>query len=164
LRQRSRINAETGCWHWSLSLEGKVAKVALHQTVTGKSTKMRGPRAAIILERGSIPSHFTAWLVCKHFDCVNPEHVRTGTKKQHGAWLTKCGFLRGDPKRSAASRKTARARSKLDLEKVREIRASNESRRALADRYGVSPWTISEVSRNKRWRDAVTGSSVFNQA
>lgn len=45
------------------------------------------------------------------------------------------------------------SRSKLDWEKVRAIRASNEDNEVLAGRYGVSKATIGQVRREETWRE-----------
>ena len=45
------------------------------------------------------------------------------------------------------------AQGKLDWERLRAIRASDESEAVLAQRYGVSKPTIGHIRRNESWRE-----------
>jgi hypothetical protein len=54
--------------------------------------------------------------------------------------------------RNNPSRGEEHVSAKLDEEKVRAIRASDETQQVLADRYGVDRSLISEVKSRKRWK------------
>lgn len=55
------------------------------------------------------------------------------------------------PEELATLTKTPRPTGKLTMEQAREIRLSTESRKALADRHGVSVFTIDRIKRNKSY-------------
>jgi hypothetical protein len=77
------------------------------------------------------------------------EHMKLGTRadKARGRSLTPLTRLR-------IARTQQTARRKLDIEKVRAIRASTEPEAVLAERYGVSKPTIGQIRRNETWREA----------
>jgi hypothetical protein len=86
---------------------------------------------------------------CDDPACVAYEHMKLGTRadKARGRSLTPLTRLR-------IARTQQTARRKLDIEKVRAIRASTEPEAVLAERYGVSKPTIGQIRRNETWREA----------
>jgi hypothetical protein len=78
--------------------------------------------------------------------CIEYAHMRIGKRNEtrRGAKLL--------PTHHRAMATALRARlGKLDWDKVREIRASGESRQVLAERYGVSRSLIGMVLRHEVW-------------
>ena len=78
--------------------------------------------------------------------CIEYAHMRIGKRNEtrRGAKLL--------PTHHRAMAAALRARlGKLDWDKVREIRASGESRQVLAERYGVSRSLIGMVLRHEVW-------------
>jgi hypothetical protein len=79
---------------------------------------------------------------CRNTGCVNPEHLREGTREENSADKVKDGTsLRGERCHF----------SKLNWQKVAEIRKSNESTEKLATLYSVSKSTIRSIINNKSW-------------
>ncbi|WP_081066079.1 HNH endonuclease [Burkholderia cepacia] len=75
---------------------------------------------------------------CDVRNCVNPEHLYWGTRSQNLV---------------DKSLRAKRGRTlKLTVAHVVEIRASAESNRALADRYGVTLENIGMIRARKTWR------------
>jgi hypothetical protein len=91
------------------------------------------------------------WLaVCKHGSeaCVRPEHI---VCQKLGS--TRLGVAQ-TPARRAAQAQARRAKyGKLTAQDVQEIRESQEPRRALAKRFGVSESCISQIHQHAIWRD-----------
>lgn len=84
---------------------------------------------------GTIPHGMTIEHKCKNRACVNPHHLELMTLAEN--------VRQG-------------ANTKLTAEQVREIRALNipwGGRQAVADRFGVSPMTISDIRAGRSWRD-----------
>lgn len=152
LRQRSRIDPITGCWHWGLSLTRGVPILHMVTPDTGRKAKFRGRRAALYLARGSdLPDGHWAFarMCCTSEDCVNPAHSRSGTRKAFGEWLAKSGRIKGG-KRSEQSRSVWDKRGRrLTPEMVREIRGSTDTTHALAKRMGVSQCAVWLARRGK---------------
>jgi hypothetical protein len=160
LRQRCRIDADTGCWHWGLAITQNHPKV--HYVFEGKRISSRGRKAALLLAGRPPQKGHVAFATrnCHSDDCVNPDHARSSTRANHGQYLKASG--KGKTLAKIASAKAAAASSKrkrLTWEAVREIRASDEAYPVLAARHGISPSRIGYVKRGEAWKEAP---SVFN--
>ena len=84
---------------------------------------------------------------CDNPSCVSIDHLSVGSHKENTADMI--GKGRGV---SNFKRGTAHHDAKLDEEKVRQIRLSADTQRALAERYGVSTVTIRRVRQRKIWK------------
>jgi len=91
---------------------------------------------------------------CGDIKCLNPDHLRRTTTQaiakqaaKRGAWksLTRAAKI-------SAKRRTSNV-AKLDIEKAREIRLSDEPSRVLAARYGVNRSVVSGIRAGTRWRE-----------
>jgi len=91
---------------------------------------------------------------CDNTSCVNPEHLETGTNDQNMADMVKRG-------RSPCGERNAQA--KLTAAQVLEIVAtyvhgSKEfGARALAEKHGVVPASITEIMTGKKWKSVTAG-------
>lgn len=168
LRDRCRVDDETGCWHWRQAFTGGRPLVALRHPDTQAHIKVRGTRAAAMFRTGklrAIPEGRICWMRCMQDTCVNPEHSRDGSTKEYGDWRRQCGTFRGNPKQIAANRKTNRAaRGVLTMDLARAIRSSDEPAEVLSARLGVKPKQIRAVRAGTYWRECLPGASVFNLA
>lgn len=102
--------------------------------------------------KGPVQPHLMVSVTCEHSMCLNPEHMKANTK---GAVLKRT-YATTDlaSRRSISSRATARKRAKLNMDKARAIRASDETIDVLAGRYGVDRTLISQIRRGTAWKDA----------
>lgn len=159
LRQRCRVDDDTGCWHWGLS-KGDDGRIWCHFRHDGKQIKTTGRRAALLLAGKTIaPKHVVfPTRACTSDDCVNPEHCRSSTRANHGQYMRATGRAK-TPAKSASARALAHARRKLTWDQVHEIRASDETQAALALRFGVSQFCIWSIVSGRSWKQPA--SSVF---
>lgn len=159
LKARCWVDETSGCWHWRMATSEGAAKVYL----PGLKRVCTGLFAAATLSGRKINSGQMAYSTCTTPFCLCPAHTKVGTWKQWGAWKAATGSWKAKPQRIAACQKTARSKlSKLTPELVQEIRASEETGRAIAKRMGVSEQLVSKIRTGKTWRDAaVPASSVF---
>lgn len=97
-------------------------------------------RAAWILFRGPIPHGLFVCHKCDVRLCVNPEHLFIGTAKDNSMDASRKGRLR-IPKESFCSDERHQV-AKLTNDQVREIRRSNSSSKSLAEKFGVTYYTI----------------------
>lgn len=89
---------------------------------------------------------------CCNPSCVNPEHIVQRTAAQHSKVMHKAP--RNQLTRGSKIATFARAtRSKLDIDKARAIRSSDESGPVLAERYGVNKSVIARIRNNIAWKD-----------
>lgn len=106
------------------------------------------------VKRGALSPHEIIRMrpECEH-GCVEYTHMRVGRRNEHalGAALTLTHRM------AISAGKQAQV-GKLDWDKVRAIRASTETRKALAERYGVSKSLVGQVQRNEVW---VEGAGLF---
>lgn len=161
LRKRSRVDEDTGCWHWSLSMNTSSPKVWF--TLCGERTCMRGRRAALSLLNGErLPKDQVAFGTrdCKSDDCVNPAHARVGDRQKFGKALAKSDRLKGLPTKIIASRKTVQKLRKLSPEMVEEIRGCTVATAVLARKFGVAQNTVHQCRAGNSYKP--TGASVFS--
>lgn len=135
LEERKTMDLETGCWCWS----GAKTKNGYGHLRVGNGVEYVH-RLSARIHLGFDPAGGLYVLhVCDVRACFNPKHLFVGTQ--------------ADNMRDAAM-KGRIGRGKLDAAKVREIRRlllSGATHAAVADRYGVSKSTISQIARGKIW-------------
>lgn len=81
-------------------------------------------------------------LVCHDRSCVNPLHIRPGTRAENMAHTV----LDGSDSRGEKS-----VRAKLTAKDVLTIRADTRPHRVIADSYSVSRDTIRSIKLKRRW-------------
>ena len=121
----------TGCIEWT----GTISKWGYGHFWTGKRFIM-SHRYAYQVRRGEIPKGMDLDHLCRNRRCVNPNHLEVVTRAEN--------LRRG-------------ARTKLNLEKVLEIRSSSERAKDLAEKFGVDASTISDIRHGNLWKDVVNG-------
>lgn len=169
LRERCRMDSETGCWLWSLSMSHNRPAVVLK--LDGRHRSLNGRRAAVFLRDGVMPGGDTyVWrhVGCPNAECCNPEHARVGTlvemRKETASVSmrnTIASTARGIAQRDARL-------AKLTIEQVRQMRArASEPRKQLAAEFGVSVGNVWLILAHRTWRESaagvLAGSSVFSQ-
>lgn len=153
LRARCKVDQKTGCWHYSGSVEHGGPKLWIWHPEKQKFEVMAGAKAAATLSGKPIPPRGRAWMGCCCSDCVNPAHVLTGTMLEWGAFLRERGLWRNSATRRAASIAAGRARSNLDMEQARAIRAANTTIDEEAAIRGVGRSQISRIRVGRAWRE-----------
>jgi hypothetical protein len=164
LRQRCRIDADTGCWRWGLSSSQGQPRVAL-RAADGVMRTTTGRRAALVLVNDGklLPPRTRVFQAdfCPHWDCVCPSHAIAGTPAQAVQAAVRRGAL-DTPARRAVWAKNRCNRSKLTVEQRMEIGADkSEPAAVVAARYGIS---VSRVLTYRRGQVEVVkrASSVFD--
>jgi len=128
------------CWLWTGSMNGHYGQICK----AGRGTAILAHRAAWIIAHGSIPDRLQVLHTCDNGRCVNIAHLFLGTQLDNMRDMIAKGRQGHTGERHYAA--------KLTIEAVHEIRASTESGRALAKRFGVPFQTISDVRRRKSWK------------
>lgn len=137
------VKGEDECWEWLAKKDrdgyGRI-------TFNGKKDGCH--RIAWMLKNGDIPKGLLACHTCDNPSCCNPSHLWIGTIKDNMQDRTKKGrTCRGENS----------GRSCLTEQKVEDIREKYESKRytqeKLSKEYAVTTTTISDIVRNKTWRN-----------
>lgn len=95
---------------------------------------------------GPIPPSMQVCHYCDNRRCLRIDHLFLGTHADNHADKVAKGRQARNSLPGASN-----GRARLTDEKVREIRSSKESGRAIAKRMGVSPSVVFRIRRNERW-------------
>ncbi len=156
IKARCEVNEDTECWIWRFSVAGG-AKVP-HAHIRGRNLSM--VRIAFEFWRGKpVQKNRIVWRTCCQKLCLNPEHMRQGTRAQHGQWVREQGTMKGDLKRIKACRASAASRTKVTTELARQIMLSDRPHADWARELGVSPQAIKRAVIRRT--DGAPNSSVF---
>ena len=137
-----------GCWTWTGHAADKMGYGRIQIAGRG-SKKIPAHRLSYQLHKGEIPDGFIIMHTCDNPSCVNPDHLVAGTYSENTQdAVSKGRWHQGVP---PLKRGESHHRSKLTDQIVLEIRASQETNRQLAVKYGVSPSLIGCVRRRKIW-------------
>lgn len=99
-------------------------------------------RAAYEAARGPIPQGMQVLHHCDVRSCTNPEHLFLGTHDDNMADMHKKGrHVHGERVHAA----------KLTSEQAAQIKHSQESNAALAERFAIQASTIRRIKRGERW-------------
>lgn len=161
LRARSVEDPITGCWCWSLSVNGV------------------GMPSASIGGKRSVPVRRWAWQkvngpagkrrvvsTCGHVTCVNLEHLAALTASQVNRMMSRQGRFVTTAFRHAR-REAGRKNSKLSVEsvaKIRQRRAEGATLKVIAKEFDVHFSAVSKICRGESWADLAPGASVFSWA
>jgi hypothetical protein len=133
-----RDGLDNECWEWVGSRYGN--RYGKFYCGLGKS--IGAHQYMMFLQTGEFPK-LDVLHSCDNPPCVNPAHLRLGTKKENTQDMIKKGRAGVVGSRNWSA--------KLKAEDVLEIRASSEDRRLLAARFGVCKEHIDSVKRGSRW-------------
>ena len=137
-RFEKHIDKSGECWLWT----GSCNEFG-HGQFRYESKAWKAHRFSYFLANGELPAPpLIVRHKCKSKNCVNPEHLEPGTKKQNSADRIRDETDNRGEKNSAV---------KLTEVQVREIRQSNKSQEDLAKEFGVCKVNISAIINKKSW-------------
>ena len=148
---KERCIEDGDCWLWKLAASG-TGQPRYTFPGTGK-TQVR--RLAWTLTKGPIPAGLRVTTSCGNPRCLNPTHLELATCGEIISRTAKLPTVK--QRRSIAGAKSAPEwKKKLDPQKVRHIRTSEQSQSELAQMYGVSQTLIANVRTYKAWKTVDT--------
>jgi hypothetical protein len=132
----------SGCWHWkTINTNGRANGFMFEGRIIGAYV------ASYILHKGPVGSLWVCH-TCDNGLCVNPDHLFLGAPVENTQDMIEKG-------RQVIKRGEARGRvAKLTEAQVREIKTailSGTRLARLAEEYGVSRCTISDINLGKTW-------------
>lgn len=145
-RIRVRCHDDAGCWIWDgyAMNKGKVPVMSYE----GRPTTVRS--VAFRHGVGTIKPGHEVVRTCESTLCCNPAHLEQVTVAQRRKRLA---AVRNERQPASVVRAQRERYAKLDMEKARAIRASDEMGKVLAERYGVSATLIGYVRRGVSWAE-----------
>ena len=140
------ITLDGECWQWHGYMQGATPMM-------NHGGKAANVRRLVLIERGVPMKGYIATYTCGNPACVNPEHTGRSTRAQTNRKIaadmnTATNTLR--VKRIADVKRNTQ--SKLSLDDVRQIRASDDTQRNLAARFGVTQTTVGRIRRGEMWK------------
>lgn len=143
-----------GCLEWTEYIDELVGPVTC---MDGRQSVWR---VVWGIKRGKLGFRDTIKTECENNACIEWTHLRKTTRAE---------AMKGRAKTPMHAMRIARAAQanakKLDWDKVRAIRASDENADVWAERLGVSKPLITAVRRNEVWKERDTGlfSGLINE-
>ena len=134
----------SGCWLWM----GALTKKGYGKIRVGK-LDVRAYRVSWELENGPIPDGLNVCHRCDIPACINPKHLFVGTQKENIADCKNKGRMKVFGKRRQDGENNHNSR--LDWEKVRDIRTHRVSKAEFARLYGVSFKAVKNIWDFKAW-------------
>lgn len=145
IKERILRNIEifpSGCWIWK-SFKSKSG----YAEITWKGEKKRTNRISFEVFKDKIPTGMYVCHTCDNPLCVNPDHLYIGTHQDN---------IDDKLKKGRQSKGKEIGRSKLDEEKVNEIRRIAEkeefSHERIGEIFGVSQSCISRIVKRLTWK------------
>ena len=119
------------CWNWL----GSINKITGYGKKQWFSETWLAHRWVWTMLCGKIPHGMTINHKCRNRKCVNPHHLELMTM------VDNC--------RHGGGSKLTRN----EVIQIRKIAPSRGDRKAIAEQYGVSPMTISDIRSGRSWKD-----------
>lgn len=138
------FRAEAGCWNWPYSTNVQTGYGQFMTRRDGKSKMFTAHRLAYEIFIGPIDGGLCVLHRCDNRKCFNPAHLFLGTQRQNMDDMMRKGRYGGARRRHGGP--------KLDCEKVRMIRASDEPHAALARIFDVQPSVIRSIRLGRSWK------------
>lgn len=170
IRARSKVDPVSHCWVWQHAM----ARGRGHETDTpvmhvfdprvNDKRVLSGPLATWIVAFGwAPPAGRYVWRCCGNTRCVNPAHLRCGTRVDLGEHMARSGRLKGlalDAKRKCVKLAQAAYAAKHGItptspEIVLKVRAAPAGTKGadLARRFGLSETVVSRIRRGLTHRE-----------
>lgn len=177
MRQRCRIDEETGCWNWAMAVSRSTKRnvpvsprvwMPDRSTPGGGALMTAGRAAWLLAGKWCTAGRVVYRAVCHNELCINPEHGKCLTRREMFEHLKACGVNRGDPERAVINRQNM-LKMVTPVERVRQAEAmlregvmSKDIRAAL----GISNNTMTRIRAGTHmhsvgFSQAVRGASIF---
>ncbi len=144
-------NGPNGCWIWkpTKGVKGSYGKIPVWNGC--RPTELTAHRVAYEKFVGPIPEGMLVLHKCNNANCVNPDHLYTGTHKDNMRDLAESGNRKG----VCCGSKNGRAKLNFEIaEKIRSLYLNGRAtQNELARQYNVSQFAISQIVRGKRYKE-----------
>jgi HNH endonuclease len=132
IRFWEKVEKADGCWSWL----GSRGPKGYGQLWSG-GTFLRAHRVSWMLHVGPIPDGMWVLHHCDNPPCVRPGHLYLGTARENSA---------DRERRKRHAHKVHRSLTWRQAEEIRDARRRGVPLKSLAEKYGVSKGTISQIT------------------
>lgn len=137
---------DAGCWNWTRATNGSGYGML---TVAGRMVYAH--RLAYELSRGPVPDGLHVIHSCDNPLCINPDHLSVGTRSQNMKECSERGRAR-IPKPIKLGEENGSAKlQEVDVRSIRRLLVKGLTQQEIADRFGVTQRTISDIKLGKKW-------------
>jgi hypothetical protein len=138
LHKRIKVNPENGCWEWQKSVNNSGYGQFRFDGTKGKCRLAH--RVSFELYVGDIPDGLCVLHKCHNRLCVNPEHLKLGTRADNAKDMTDAG------RQAIGSNVMNTKLSEQNAQEIRELYKTEKwTHRDLAQKFKVSRRTIFQV-------------------
>lgn len=140
--------SDTGCWLWTGTLDNN--GYGYFKSIAASKGHGRGDivhRFSHELFIGPVPEGLHVLHSCDTPACVNPNHLRAGTRKEN---MSDC-ITRGRFRRLSVKRGSQNNLAKLTDADVVDIRNSTLSPKDLSKKYGIDRTNVHQIVSGKTW-------------
>jgi hypothetical protein len=146
----SKTKTDGDCIVWT----GPIDKGGYGRVWFNQKSGYAAHRAAYVLTHGDIPAGLGILHTCDNRKCVNPEHLYAGTAKDN---MRDCI----DRKRTAAGESHGMAKLSADnIVEIRRLIVCGERLVDIAERFSVSPSTVTGINRGDNWSSVESGGFI----
>lgn len=143
--KKVKVNNDTGCWEW---LGFKGLNNYGQFSIGGRTVLAH--RASFLIFNGDLVRGMCVCHRCDNPMCVNPVHLFQGTRSDN---MQDC--IKKGRRNSKGAEGVKHHRSVFADDDIRSIRNSSDTRRNLADKYGVTTSAIGQILRGVSWRHII---------
>ena len=141
-----RSEDDDGCWHWR-------NKNFMYMKVHGKFQNVKN--LIYTMYKGERADDEVLYATCVDHSCINPDHLKAGTKKERRMYYGKKGYY--DHK--TAHKGVNHGKAKLTEEDVREIRRLYDEEgimpKELGKMFSIRPAHANSITRRHTWKHLV---------
>lgn len=154
IRDRCRIDEDTGCWIWGLMCSSKSESCPVVR-FDGMARSVR--RVVLQMVEKPVPDGYKVVRRGRcHEKCVNPAHLSALSGSEYIRWMMENTALNGAAHSAARTlalrqRKSVKVKSIERAEEIRVRVANGEDRGVLATEFGISRGHLSRVARGENW-------------
>lgn len=134
------------CWEWT-----RVCNQCGYGQLRVAGRMVYAHRLAYELGVGPIPVGMHVLHRCDNPRCINPAHLAIGTRSQNMKECSERGRARIPRTVKCGEENGASKLLEVDVRSIRRLLAQGRTQQEIADRFGVTQRTISDIKLGKKW-------------
>lgn len=137
---------EGECWEWQRTTNGQG-----YGEIRVNGRMVYAHRLAYALGAGPIPDGMHILHSCDNPRCINPAHLSPGTRSKNMKECSERGRARIPKPIKLGEENGASKLTEVDVRSIRRLLGQGLTQQSIADRFGVSRRTVSDINLGKKW-------------